>query len=138
MNGLFHLYIILILRTFDRLSFQLGDNLILEREGRFVHCMPRHGNSFLVAKEFSEVPLDCVRDKSRLLVFQIFPKRVSITSININFGKHRKGHTIFASCEFLYLFICPWFLISKLITGKCQHLKPLIMILIVQLHELGV
>lgn len=90
-----------------------------------------------VDEKFGEVPADVLLILSIAEFLQVAVEGVGVGAIDIDLGKHRKGHAIFAFGEFLDPGFIPRLLVAKLIAGECQDGKPLIFILLPQLFQLS-
>ena len=68
----------------------LFHRLLHTRDGILIGPEPGHGLSILIHNELSEVPLDCIDQKTRLFFLEKHPQGVSLGPIDVNFGKHIK------------------------------------------------
>ena len=63
-------------------------NLILHGWNRVIHrAQPTDGDTRLVNDKLAEVPLDGIYQEPRLLLLEEGEERVSIASVDINFGE---------------------------------------------------
>jgi len=98
-----------------------------------------HWFPIFIHHKFGEIPLDRVAKEATLFVFKKHPHRMGFTAIHINFFIHIKFNTI-ALSKLFYFTISTRLLSPKLITRKSKDGQtiPSFVILVVQLHQLGI
>ena len=98
---------------------------------------PCHGLALFVNHKLGEVPLDGVHQEASLLVFQIDPKRMGVSSIHIDLAEHVKGDVVLLCGKLLDLFIRARFLSPKLVAGEPKNTQTSsFRVLIVHLYQL--
>uniref|UniRef100_A0A914LAI4 Ovule protein n=1 Tax=Meloidogyne incognita TaxID=6306 RepID=A0A914LAI4_MELIC len=76
--------------------------------------MSTNWNSLLVNQKFSEVPFNCVNQKTMLLMLQKLPKWMSIFPIHINLCIQIRKEIELLINKFFYFLISSWLLAIKL------------------------
>lgn len=89
-------------------------------------CVSLHHLAILVNEELGEIPFNGVKkEESALLVLHVLPQRMSVITVDIDFGKHVKLCSVRLRRKLFDLLVSARFLIAKLVTGEGKNAQTL-------------
>jgi hypothetical protein len=97
-----------------------------------------HYTSLLVNQELGEVPLDAVSEKATLAGFQKLVEGRSIVTIHINLVKNGVFSLEACAGKLDNLLVGTRLLATKLVAWESQDFKALVLVLLIDLGQLGV
>lgn len=114
------------------------DEEVLEIERSIQRSVTFDRLSISIDQEFRKIPFDKVSQSSALLMFQIFPQRMSFIAVDIDLRIHIERYVVSLRHELFDLWFRPGFLTAELITGETGYAQTIGLVLLIYRLQLGV